>query len=73
MQGVGDGVLKGGGDAVEQFTDFIDGQGYQSGRELVTGAPFFVAPRVTMRKAAAAMDRVMCRYLAIPSNRGDFG
>lgn len=54
-----DGVLDGRGDAVEQFADFVDGQWYQFGLRLDTGAPFCVAVRVMMRKAAAAMDSVM--------------
>ena len=59
-----DGALEGCGDAVEQFADFVDGQGYQVGFGVVAGALFFVVFRVMTRNAAAAMDNVMCRYQA---------
>ena len=64
VQSVGDGVLDGRCDAVEQFANFVDGQWYQSGFGLVIDAVFFRVFRVMRRKAAAAMDRVMCRYHA---------
>jgi len=43
---------------------FVDGQWYQFGFKFVINTPLFVVSRVMMRKAAAAMDTVMCRYHA---------
>jgi hypothetical protein len=58
-------VVDGCGDAVEQSACLVDRQVDQAGLATVAGAPFFAASRVMTRNAAAAMERVMCRYQAL--------
>ena len=61
-------VADGIGDAVEEASGLVHGEGYQvllrEGIESLL-IPFFASTRRTARKASAAMDRVMCRYHAV--------
>jgi len=61
---VGEGVANGTGDTIEQSSNLVDCQGNQF---TGTGfrSPFWASRRKIVRKAAAAIDRVMCRYQAV--------
>jgi hypothetical protein len=53
------------GDAVEQAPDLVDRQRNQLGFGPVGGPPFFSSWWIRTKNAAAAMDKVMCRYQAV--------
>ena len=62
--GMSDGVLEGCGDAVEEFADFVDGQGYQFGFGLVISCPFFRGIPGDNQKSGGGHGQCDCRYQA---------
>jgi hypothetical protein len=58
-------VADGVGDPVEQAPDLVDGQRDRLGLGSAGGPPFFSSRWIRSKNAAAAMDKVICRYQAV--------